>query len=146
ADQTIEEDTGTGPLEFTVADGETEASSLIVSGTSSNATLVPDANIVFGGSGTDRTVTVTPAADETGSATITITVSDGDITTDTTFTLTVTAGNTAPTVASISSQQLYSDGATGPLSFTIGDAETDAASLIVTATSSNTALVPETNI
>lgn len=146
ADQTIEEDTGTGPLEFTVADGETEASSLIVSGTSSNATLVPDANIVFGGSGTDRTVTVTPAADETGSATITITVSDGDITTDTTFTLTVTAGNTAPTISSISSQQLYSDGATGPLSFTIGDAETDAASLIVTATSSNTALVPETNI
>ena len=41
---------------------------------SSNAALVPDANIVFGGSGANRTVTVTPLADVFGTATITVTV------------------------------------------------------------------------
>ena len=53
-------------LRFTVGDVETAAGSLTVSGTSSNTTLVPNANIVFGGSGANRTVTVTPAANQTG--------------------------------------------------------------------------------
>jgi hypothetical protein len=52
--------------------------SLTVSGSSNNTTLVPNANIVFGGSRANRTVTVTPAANQTGSAT-TVTVSDGPI-------------------------------------------------------------------
>ena len=34
-----------------------------MSGSSSNTTLVPNGNIVFGGSGANRTVTVTPAAE-----------------------------------------------------------------------------------
>ena len=45
--------------------------------TSSNPTLVPNANIVFGGSGANRTVTLTPAPDQTGNSTITLNVSDG---------------------------------------------------------------------
>ena len=80
ADQTINEDTATGALAFTVGDAETAAASLTVSGSSSNPTLVPNANIVFGGSGANRTVTVTPAANQTGTATITVTVSDGSLT------------------------------------------------------------------
>ena len=50
-------------------DAQTSASSLTVSGSSSNPTLVPNANIVFGGSGASRTVTVTPASGQTGTAT-----------------------------------------------------------------------------
>ena len=65
------------PIAFTVGDAETAAGSLTVSGSSSNPTLVPNANIVFGGSGANRTVTVTPAANQNGTATITVTVSDG---------------------------------------------------------------------
>ena len=44
---------------------------------SSNPALVPAANIVFGGSGANRTVTITPAANQSGTATITLTVTDG---------------------------------------------------------------------
>ncbi len=51
--------------------------SLTLSGARRTPTLVPAANIVFGGSGANRTVTVTPAANQTGTATITVTVSDG---------------------------------------------------------------------
>jgi VCBS repeat-containing protein len=90
ANQTINEDASTSALSFTIGDVETAATSLTVSGNSSNTTLVPTANIVFGGSGASRTVTVTPAAGQSGSANITITVNDGTNSTSTTFTLTVT--------------------------------------------------------
>jgi len=91
----------TGALAFTVGDAETAAASITVSGSSSNTTLVPNANIVFGGSGANRTVTVTPASGQTGTATITVTVTDGGgLNASDTFTLTVNAGggNTVPVV------------------------------------------------
>ena len=75
--QTVNEDTATAPISFTVGDAETAAGSLTVSGTSTNRTLAPNGNIVFGGSGANRTVTVTPAAHQAGTAPITVTVNDG---------------------------------------------------------------------
>ena len=87
--QTILQNGTTGPLNFTVGDAETPAVNLQLSGTSSNPTLVPNGNIVFGGGGTDRTVTVTPAAGQTGSTTITVTVNDGPHDTSTNFVVTV---------------------------------------------------------
>jgi hypothetical protein len=78
ADRTIAEDGNTGALAFTVGDVETPAGSLTLGKNSSNTTLVPLANIVFGGSGANRTVTVTPAANKFGTATITVTVTDAD--------------------------------------------------------------------
>ena len=58
---------------------------------------MPAANIVFGGSGADRTVTVTPAANQFGTATITVTATDanGGAASDT-FVLTVNSVNDAP--------------------------------------------------
>ena len=99
ADLTINEDTATAAIPFTVGDAQIAAGSLTVSATSSNTTLVPVANISFGGSGANRTVTVTPAANQNGSANIIITVSDGSLSTNEPFTLTVTAVNDAPVVA-----------------------------------------------
>ena len=99
ANQSIPQNTATGALAFTVGDAETAAASLTVSGSSANTTLVPNANITFGGNGANRTVTVTPATNQTGSALITIGVNDGTTTTNTTFTLTVTAS--APAFTSI---------------------------------------------
>ena len=88
--QTIAANAATGALAVTIGDTETAASALTLSATSSNTDLVPNANIVFGGSGANRTLTVTPAANQTGSSTITVTVSDGSLTASSTFTLTVT--------------------------------------------------------
>jgi hypothetical protein len=77
ADKTIEKDTNTGFMAFAVGDVETSAGDLTVTGSSSNTTLVPNSNIIFGGSGADRTVKVTPAAGRTGTAQITVRVNDG---------------------------------------------------------------------
>jgi hypothetical protein len=94
ADQSIAANTDTGPLAFTLGDAESDPALLTLGASSSNPTLVPSANIVFGGSGANRSVTVTPAANQIGTATITLTVSDGEMGTDESFTLTVLSGAT----------------------------------------------------
>jgi hypothetical protein len=99
ADQNVAHNTATGALAFTIGDAETSAGSLIVTRASSNPTLVPVANIVLVGSAANRTVTVTPATGQSGTATITITVSDGNLSASDSFVLTVNAApNTAPVV------------------------------------------------
>jgi hypothetical protein len=56
------------------------------------------------------------------------------------------AANTNPTISDITDQTITQDTSTGALTFTVGDAETDAASLNVSGTSDNQTLVPDTNI
>ena len=146
-DQTILEDASTGALGFTIGDAETAATSLTLTATSSNQTLVPDANIVFGGSGANRTVTVTPAANQNGGPiTITITVSDAASTANDPFTLTVTAGNDPPTISAIADQSAAADTVVGPLAFTVSDIDNTAASLTLSGTSSNQGVVANAGI
>jgi hypothetical protein len=95
-DQAVNEDAATGPLAFIVADAETSAASLTVTGTSSNTTLVPVSNILISGSGASRSVSITPALNQSGTAMITLTVSDGMLTASDTFLLTVAAMNDLP--------------------------------------------------
>jgi hypothetical protein len=90
ADRTIVEDTSTGPMAFTVTDTETPADALVLTVSSSNPRLVPERNIVLGGSGTNRTLVVAPAPDETGLATIRVTADDGQFHATESFQLTVT--------------------------------------------------------
>ncbi|MEO6753193.1 MAG: sulfatase-like hydrolase/transferase, partial [Chthoniobacteraceae bacterium] len=139
------QNTATGAITFTIGDAETPAASLTVSGASSNVTLVPNANIAFGGAGANRTLTITPVNGQTGTSTITVTVSDGALTANSAFALTVTA-NTPPTITSISNQTVVRNNATSALTFTIGDTETAPGSLTMSASSSNTTLVPNANI
>jgi hypothetical protein len=142
----VEENKSTPVLNFTVGDDLTPVANLTVNAGSSNTTLVPAANIFLGGSGASRTVFITPATGQSGTATITLTVSDGSKTASTSFTLTV-AENTAPTISAIANQNVGLSGAQiGPLSFTVGDAETAPGSLTVTPSTSNPALVPIINI
>jgi hypothetical protein len=49
----------------------------MVSASSGNPSLVPPGGIAFGGSGSNRTVSLTPAAGQTGVAVITVVVGDG---------------------------------------------------------------------
>ncbi len=97
--QTISENTSTGALAFTVGDAETAAGSLTVTGSSSNPALVPTASIAIGGSSANRTVTVTPTAQQHGTAVITLSVSDGTAATSSSFLLTVNDVNDAPVVS-----------------------------------------------
>ncbi len=145
ANQTIAAGRTTGPISFTVGDMDTPLSSLTLSGNSSNPTLVPSANIVFGGSGANRTVTVTPTAAQTGTATITVSVSDGSASTSKSFAVTVLP-NTPPTISSIPNQVITANTATPPIPFVIGDAETPVTGLVLSRSSSNPTLVPSNNI
>jgi hypothetical protein len=92
ADQTTNEDTPLGPIAFTVGDQETAAGSLTVSASSSNPTLVMDSDIAISGSGANRMLRITPRPNHSGTAVITLTVSDGALTASDSFVLTV--GNT----------------------------------------------------
>lgn len=109
ANQTIAEDTATAALAFPIGDSETAAAALTVSGSSSNPTLVPNGNITFGGSGANRTVIVTPAANRSGSATITVTVSDGLDTAQDTFLLSVVSVNDAPVATGLNVGEPYTE-------------------------------------
>ncbi len=75
--QTINEGGATEALVFTVGDTETSADELDVSVTSSNAGIVPADGIELTGTGGDRSLTIFPAAEQSGTATITIAVRDG---------------------------------------------------------------------
>jgi len=101
SDQLLNEDSATPPLAFVVGDAETPAGSLTLSGLSSNTNLVPNTNIVFGGSASNRTVTVTPLAYRFGTALITLTVSDGAAATATSFLVTVAQSNHPPVLTAV---------------------------------------------
>lgn len=140
--QTIDEDTATGAIAFTVGDPDTPAGSLAVSATSSNTALVPNTSpaLALAGTGANRTLTVTPLPNQSGGTTITVTVSDGARTAFTTFGLTVLAVNDPPAITAVAAQATDED---VPLavSFTVSDIDTPAAGLTVQAHSSNVALI-----
>jgi Ca2+-binding RTX toxin-like protein len=89
ANQTTAQNTATPPITFTIGDVETAASALNVTATSSNSSLIPNGNLVLAGSGVNRTLTLTPASNQFGTATITVNVNDGTTITPTTFTIAV---------------------------------------------------------
>src|SRR5262249_5981258 len=97
-DQGILQDHSTSPIAFTVGDANVAAANLQLSAASSNSALVPIGNILFGGSGANRTVTVAPAAGQTGNATITVTVNDGPNNTSTNFIVTVSPAPPPPSL------------------------------------------------
>ena len=146
ASQLMNEDIVLGPLAFTIGDVETVATGLTLSAASSNPALIPNANIQFGGSGSSRTVRIVPATNQSGSATITLTVSDGVVTASDSFVVTVNAVNDAPTITDVGNRTILEDSSTPAIVFTIGDVETPLAALVVSATSSNPILVPNGNV
>lgn len=146
ADISIDEDTSTGPIPLQVSDVETPAANLTVSASSSNPDLVPTTGILIGLNQGARTLTLTPAPNQTGSATITVSVNDGVATASTQFTLTVNPVNDAPFISGIANQTIDEDSSTGPIPFSIGDIDTPAANLSVSASSSNPNLLPSNGI
>jgi Bacterial Ig domain/FG-GAP repeat/RTX calcium-binding nonapeptide repeat (4 copies) len=80
-----------GTIALIVADVDSPVASLTLSGASSNQALVPNGNIVLAGGGPDRTLTATAVSGRTGTAAITVSVSDGFATG--TMMITVLAGS-----------------------------------------------------
>ncbi len=72
--QTIPVEGTTDALSFTISDNVTPTSNITIDAGSSNPTVVPASGLIFGGSGANRTITITGASP--GAATITITLAD----------------------------------------------------------------------
>ena len=129
-----------------VGDVETPANSLSVTTTSSNQGLIGNGNITLGGAGANRTITFTPYTNQSGTATITLTVRDAEgLAVNSSFVVTVNSANDAPTIGSINAQTLSEDTVLS-LPFTIDDTETVATGLSVTTVSSNQTLLPNLNL
>ena len=147
--QSVNEDVTLGPIPLTITDSDNSIGSLQLSGSSSNQTLVPNANITFGTSGPNRTITVVPASNQSGPpVTITITVDDGpsdpDVTS--TFALTINPVNDAPVITALGPQSVNEDATLGPITLTITDSDNSIGSLQLSGSSSNQTLVPNANI
>ncbi|MCP4340749.1 MAG: tandem-95 repeat protein, partial [Desulfobulbaceae bacterium] len=111
ANQTIAEDGTTGVLAFSVGDIETADSSLTVTASSNNTTIIPDGNLTLVDLGSGNwTIAAAPALNQNGGpVTITVTVDDGTTSTDETFDITVTAENDAPTTSPIILPEIAED-------------------------------------
>jgi hypothetical protein len=105
-DRVVNEDTVAGPFTFTINDDFTAASALSVSAASSNTNLLPNANIALGGSGTTRTITLTPRTNQNGTTTLTVWVNDGALVTSNAFTLTVLPINDPPMLSAITNRTI----------------------------------------
>ncbi|KPA10302.1 hypothetical protein MHK_009493, partial [Candidatus Magnetomorum sp. HK-1] len=116
--QTINVNSITGPIAFTVGDAGTSVSELVVVAESAYTTLVPNANMLISGTSTNRTLEITPVNDVSGTAYITLTLSDGNTSCSKSFTLTV---NGAPSISTLSGQTTQEDTAINPITFTVTD-------------------------
>jgi VCBS repeat-containing protein len=65
-----------GTINLSVGDVDSATTTLTLSASSDNKTLVPNGNLALGGSGATRTLKVTSVAGRSGTATVTVTVSD----------------------------------------------------------------------
>ena len=95
-DQTTQRNRPTAVIPFVVSDSDTPLDRLTVAGKCSDATLVFESGFAFGGAGANRTLVITPAPDRVGTNTVTVTVSDGELSASTTFLLRVV---TAPVIS-----------------------------------------------
>jgi hypothetical protein len=144
-DKATNEDT---PLTFNFNIGDYTDGSSTVTVTSGNQALVPDANLIVTGTGQTRTLQITPVANQSGTATISVQVNavSCQVCADT-FVLTVNAVNDAPTLDAIGNLNIQEDAATQTVNLsgiTAGGGESQA--LTITATSSNTALIPNPTV
>ncbi len=84
----INSNSSTGAIAFTVGDAQTSAASLIVTAVASDTSLLPASGIVLGGSGANRTISLTPSLGAAGITTVLIQVTDeGGITATESFQL-----------------------------------------------------------
>ena len=97
SDQTISQNYSSETISFEIQDTETSAEYLNLSVHCSNPTLVSNKNIQISGTGSNRLLTIVPQQNATGTANITLTVSDGFLNSSSSFNIAVIPGEPPPT-------------------------------------------------
>ncbi|MCO5050774.1 MAG: Ig-like domain-containing protein [Verrucomicrobiae bacterium] len=123
-----------------------ETQTLTVTATSSRPSLIPNPTINYSSPNVTGSIRFTPVAGVGGSATITVTVNDGAATSPAVTRAFSVSVNLLPTITTIADQTVATGALVPPLPFTVGDAETSADSLVVTATSTNQMLMADANL
>lgn len=127
--------------------GGTAPASLSVSASSSNIPFVsPTGGLAVSGSGTStRILTITPFANTSGTARITVFVSNGTTSISQGFDFTANATYSPPTISTLPNLITDEGVSAGPVTFSASELETTG-SLVVTASSSNLSLLPNSGI
>ena len=143
-----DEDQKTGTIPFFIHDVETNPELLEVVAVSNNTDLIPnkDANIILGGSDSNRNISILPATNQFGTATIDVSVFDGYSKAHTFFDITVKPVNDRPFMSDIDRVTTHEDITPSPIAIAIGDVETTADLLTVSVSSNNPVLIPSSNI
>ena len=122
--QTTDEDVSIDSLGFIVSDANQDDGTLIVTAESDNQTLLPDGNIVLGETGSNRTITLTPVDNLSGSAVVTVTVTDDEgVSSSDSFEVEVEAVNDTPILSDISNQTTNEDTVISGITFTTSDVD-----------------------
>ena len=125
-----------------------EIQTLTVSAVSSDPSLLPDPTVDYLTPSQTGTLTLTPAADAHGSATITVTVDDGEAQTSRDFTVNISPVNDAPTLDAIVDWTVIKN--TGPFTIDLAGigsgADNESDEIQISAESNNPALIPNPDI
>jgi hypothetical protein len=156
---TIDEDAAEQAVNLTgISAGGGESQPLRVTATSSNTGLIPNPTVTYTSANATGSVSFTPVADASGTATITVTVEDGgldgdlDTTGDNatfsrTFDVTVSPVNDDPTLDALGNVTIDEDASEQTVNLAgISAGGGESQPLRVTATSSNTGLIPNPTV
>ena len=154
SDRTIDEDAGSQTISLSSIDeGANETQEMEITATSDNPSLIATPTISFNGTGTTALLSFVPTSDSFGSATITVTLTDGgddddlstlgdNLSSTETFVVTVNSVDDAPTASPISDVRINEDAADVVVTVsgvTPGPGESQ--TVRMTATSNNTDLI-----
>ena len=156
---TIDEDASEQTVNLTgISAGGAESQPLRVTATSSDSGLIPNPTVTYTSANATGSIAFTPVADESGMATITVTVEDGgldgdlntagdNLTFSRTFDVTVSSVNDDPTLDALGNVTVDEDASEQTVNLTgISAGGGESQPLRVTATSSNTGLIPNPTV
>ncbi|MDQ3393888.1 MAG: Ig-like domain-containing protein [Bacteroidota bacterium] len=130
--------------------GAGENQTLKVTATSDNVTLLPHPKVIYTSPNTTGTLVYQPSADRWGSANITVRVDDGGATNNSitrTFQVTVNPINDAPTLNAFTNLNIQGNSSTQTVNISgISSGPFENQKLTITASSSNTALIPHPTV
>lgn len=98
--RTVTAGKSSGPISFSVSDPESKAADLVVTVKSSNTSAVPTNAISLQGGGANRQLHIRPPQGRQGSSNITVTVTDGDLSSQQTFRVRVVPPSPPPPASS----------------------------------------------
>jgi hypothetical protein len=151
ADLTVSEDAGLQTVAIAgISSGfHNEAQTITITGASTNLDLITNLVVTYTSPDAAGILSFGTVSNVSGIASINITADDGGGSNNVavqTFMVTIEPVNDLPQIVAPANQTIPEDSATAESPFTIGDMESPASALVVTAFSSDPALVPDASI